>query len=270
MKSYLKGVIVDWAGTIVDYGSRAPVEAFRAAFAHEGVEISIAEARAPMGLAKRDHIRAVIEMARVTTAWRERHGGKAPGEDEIERIYQRFLPLQLPVLTQLSTVIPGALDAFAAFRGRGLKIGSTTGYVRELMDVLLPHAEKQGLYVDSMVCPSDVAVGRPAPYMCFLNAMKLNVFPMWELMKIGDTPADVEEGRNAGMWTIGVTRQGNEVGLSPEEQAALPPPELHARMTFARERLSRADYLVESIAETPAVLDEIAARLAGGERPPIK
>jgi phosphonoacetaldehyde hydrolase len=262
----MKGVIVDWAGTIVDYGSRAPVEAFRAAFANEGVPITVAEARGPMGLAKRDHISAVIQMARVAAAWRERHGGDA-GDADIERIYRRFLPLQLPVLTELSTVIPGALDAFAAFRARGLKIGSTTGYVRELMDVLLPHAEKQGLHVDSMICPSDVAVGRPAPYMCFLNAMRMNVFPMWELVKIGDTPADVDEGRNAGMWTIGVTRQGNEVGLSPEEQAALPPAELRARIAAARERLGKADYLVESIAETPAVLDLIEQRIVAGERP---
>jgi phosphonoacetaldehyde hydrolase len=262
----MKGVIVDWAGTIVDYGSRAPVEAFRAAFAHEGVPITVAEARGPMGLAKRDHISAVIEMPRVAGAWRERHGAPA-GDADIERIYRRFLPLQLPVLTELSTVIPGALDAFAAFRARGLKIGSTTGYVRELMDVLLPHAEKQGLHVDSLVCPSDVAVGRPAPYMCFLNAMRMNVHPMWELVKIGDTPADVDEGRNAGMWTIGVTRQGNEVGLSPEEQAALPPAELRARIGAARERLAKADYLVESIAETPAVLDLIEQRIVAGERP---
>jgi len=262
----MKGVIVDWAGTIVDYGSRAPVQAFRAAFAEEGVEITVAEARAPMGLAKRDHIRAVLEIPRVARAWAKHHGALA-GEAEIDRLYHRFLPLQLPVLSELSTVIPGALDAFAAFRARGLKIGSTTGYVRELMDVLLPHAEKHGLHVDSMICPSDVAVGRPAPYMCFLNAMKLNVFPMWELVKIGDTPADVDEGRNAGMWTVGLTRQGNEVGLSVEEQAALPPPELEARLAFARQRLGRADYLAESIAETPAIVDEIAARVARGERP---
>jgi phosphonoacetaldehyde hydrolase len=262
----VKGVICDWAGTIVDYGSRAPVEAFRAAFAGEGVEISVAEARGPMGLAKRDHIRAVLEVERVAGAWRKKHGATA-GEAEIDRIYQRFLPLQLPVLTDLSTVIPGALEAFAAFRERGLKIGSTTGYVKQLMDVLLPHAEKQGLHVDSMVCPSDVPVGRPAPFMCFLNAQRMNVFPMWEMVKIGDTVADIEEGRNAGMWTIGVTLQGNEVGLSVEEQRAMAPNELHSRVAVARERLKKADYLVESIADTPPVIDEIAVRVARGERP---
>ncbi len=256
----MKAVIVDWAGTIVDYGSRAPVEAFRAAFAGEGVEITVAEARGPMGLAKRDHIRAVLEMPRVAAAWRERHGEPA-GEAAIDRLYARFLPLQLPVLTRLSTVIPGALEAFAAFRVRGLKIGSTTGYVKELMDVLLPHAEAQGLRVDSMVCPSDVAAGRPAPYMCFLNAMRLNVYPRWEMVKIGDTPADVAEGRNAGMWTIGVVKQGNEVGLGVGEE--VPP----ARLDAARKRLERADYLVDSIAETPAIVDEIAVRVARGERP---
>jgi phosphonoacetaldehyde hydrolase len=257
----MKAVIVDWAGTIVDYGSRAPVEAFRAAFAEEGVEITVGEARGPMGLAKRDHIRAVLEMPRVAGSWRAHHGAAAE-ESDIDRLYARFLPLQLPVLTRLSTVIPGALDAFAAFRARGMKIGSTTGYVKELMDVVVPHAGKQGLHVDSMVCPSDVPVGRPAPFMCFVNAIRLNVHPMWELVKIGDTVADMEEGRNAGMWTIGLSRQGNEVGLSMEEERALPPAELATRVAAAAEKLKRsgAHFVVESIAECPAVIDRLSGR----------
>jgi phosphonoacetaldehyde hydrolase len=256
----MKGVIVDWAGTIVDYGSRAPVEAFRAAFAEEGVEITVAEARGPMGLAKRDHIRAVLAMPRVAQAWAARHG--ASTEAHIDRLYARFLPLQLPVLKQLSTVIPAARDAFAAFRARGLKIGSTTGYVTELMDVLVPHAEAQGLHVDSMVCPSDVPAGRPAPFMCFTNAIRLGVWPMWEMVKIGDTVADMEEGRNAGMWCIGLSKQGNEVGLSVEEEEAMPKEDLAARVAAAADKLKQAGahHVVESIGDCPAVIDRLHGR----------
>jgi phosphonoacetaldehyde hydrolase len=264
----LQAVIVDWAGTIVDYGSRAPLEAFRAAFAGVGVEITVGEAREPMGLAKRDHIRAILRMPRVAGAWRAAHG-EAATEDDVGRLYERFLPLQLAVLGEHAAPIPGAVEALAAFRARGLKVGSTTGYVTELMQVLVPKAEAGGLHVDSWVCASDVPAGRPAPYMCFLNATRLGVYPMAATVKIGDTVADVEEGLSAGMWTVGVARSGNEVGLSLAEERALPAAELAARIDAANGRLARAGahYVVGSIGDVPALLDEIGARVAHGEQP---
>jgi phosphonoacetaldehyde hydrolase len=264
----LKAVIVDWAGTIIDYGSRAPLEAFRAAFRQAGVEITVGEAREPMGLAKRDHIRAILRMPRVAGAWQVAHA-QSPAEDDVTRLYERFLPLQLAVLGEHAALVPGAVEALAAFRARGLKVGSTTGYVTELMEVLVPKAEASGLHVDSWVCASDVPEGRPAPYMCFVNAMRLGVHPMAAMVKIGDTVADVEEGLSAGMWTVGVARTGNEVGLSVEEERALAVRELAARVEAATTRLARAGahYVVGSIAEAPALVDEISARVARGERP---
>jgi phosphonoacetaldehyde hydrolase len=263
----LRGVIVDWAGTIVDFGCRAPVEAFRAAFRTEGVDITVAEAREPMGLAKRDHIRAILRMPRLAAAFAAT--GHSVDDEALDRLYQRFLPLQLAVLGEHCGVIPGAVETFAAFRERGIKIGSTTGYVRELMEVVMPAAEQQGLRVDNMACASDGVEGRPAPYLCWANATRLGVYPMAALVKIGDTVADVEEGLNAGMWTVAVSRTGNEVGLSEAEQRALPPDELAARVATATRRLAQAGahYVIESIADSPSVLDKIAQRLARGEQP---
>jgi phosphonoacetaldehyde hydrolase len=261
-------VVIDWAGSMIDFGSRAPVEAFRAAFREEGVEITVAEARAPMGQAKRDHIRALLSMPRVADAFRAKYG-HAPGEAEIDRFYEKFLPLQRAVLKEHAQVIDGAVEALAAFRARGLAIGSSTGYTRELMDVVMPAAERQGLRVDAMLCASDVKEGRPAPFMCFLNAIRLGAWPMWSMVKIGDTIADVEEGRNAGMWTIALSRSGNEIGLSADEQRALPAGELATRVRAAEERLraAGAHYVVETLAEAPAIVDLIAARAERNERP---
>jgi phosphonoacetaldehyde hydrolase len=264
----LVGVICDWAGTMVDCGSRAPVEAFRAAFDHERVPITVAEARAPMGLAKRDHIATIIRMPRVRDEWSSVHG-KAPGESDIDRIYHQFLPLQRELLLQNSRVIDGAIDALAAFRARGLKIGSTTGYVKELMDVLVPDAARQGLSVDAMFCPTDVPAGRPAPFMCYLNAIRLGTWPMSRMVKIGDTIADIEEGLAAGMWTIAISKTGNELGLSADELNALPIGDLSARVAAAEERLRQAGahYVAASLADTPAILDIIAERVTNRERP---
>jgi phosphonoacetaldehyde hydrolase len=262
----IRGVVVDWAGTIVDYGCRGPVEAFRTAFAREGVEITVAEAREPMGLAKRDHIRAILRMPRVADAFKAKLS-RVPGDADLDRLYERFLPLQLSVLGDHARVIDGAIDAFAAFRARGIRIGSSTGYVKELMDVLVPLVERQGLHVDSMLCASDVPEGRPAPFMCYANATRLGVYPMAAMVKIGDTVADVEEGLNAGMWTIGVSRTGNEVGLSEEEQRALSDGELAARVAAAAERLRRAGahFVVESIADCPQVVETISRQLERGQ-----
>ncbi len=266
--SQLRAVVIDWAGSMIDFGSRAPVEAFLAAFRHEGVELTVAEARQPMGMAKRDHIRALTRMPRVAAAW-QKAAGRAFTEDDVERFYQKFLPLQLALLREHAVVIDGAVGALAAFRERGLRIGSSTGYTKELMDVVMPEAERQGLHVDAMLCASDVKEGRPAPFMCYLNAMRLGVYPLSAMIKIGDTIADVDEGKNAGMWTIALSRSGNEIGLSVDEQRALGAAELSARVSEAAQRLSAAGahFVVETLADCPPMVDEIAARMERGERP---
>jgi phosphonoacetaldehyde hydrolase len=264
----LRAVLCDWAGTLVDHGSRAPVEAVRAAFVADGVEITVAEARAPMGLAKRDHIRAITRLPRVAAAWHAARGRDFTDGD-VERFYQRFLPLSLDLVRAHAQVIDGAVAALAAFRERGLRVGSSTGYTKEQMEVLMPEAERQGLRVDAMACASDVREGRPAPFLAFLNAIRLGVYPMCAMVKIGDTIADVEEGLNAGMWTIAVSRTGNELGLLVAELGALAEAERRARIDAAAQRLMQAGahYVVESIADCPPLVDEIARRVARGEQP---
>jgi len=88
-------------------------------------------------------------------------------------------------------------------------------------------------------------------------------------VKIGDTPSDIEEGLNAGMWTIGVTRTGNEAGLTVEEWNSATAAERSEVITRARTRLADAGahYLVESAGECLDAIDEIAGRISSGERP---
>jgi phosphonoacetaldehyde hydrolase len=264
----ITGVILDWAGTTVDFGSLAPVEAFRATFAQRGVEITIAEARAPMGLNKRDHIRTITKMERVEKAWLAKHGG-IPGEQDVEAMYHAFVPIQMGVIRDYGHVIDGVLDAVAFFRERGMKVGSTTGYSREMMDVLEPVAAEQGFAPDAIVCASDVPTGRPTPFMAWLNGIKLGLYPMTNMIKIGDTIADIAEGRNAGMWTIGLTKCGNELGLSKAEADALPPSELQARLAAADKRYAAAGahYTAATLIDALPLIEKIEARLAAGEGP---
>jgi len=88
---HVKAVIFDWAGTVVDYGSLAPMGAFVETFAEFGVAISIDEARGPMGMAKRPHIAALTALPRVAEAWKQKHG-HAPTDNDIDALYEVFVP----------------------------------------------------------------------------------------------------------------------------------------------------------------------------------
>jgi phosphonoacetaldehyde hydrolase len=265
----LSAVVFDWAGTVVDHGSRAPVAALQDVFAAAGVPVTVAEARLSMGIAKRDHIRALLELPRVAEAWRGTHGSPATEADG-DALYADFLPKQTACLGRFSRVIAGVPDTAERLRSRGFRIGSTTGYTRKMLDFLVERAREQGFAPDCAICPGDVpGGGRPAPWMCYLNAIRLEAAPLWSTIKIGDTPSDIEEGLNAGMWTIGVTRTGNETGLTEEEWASASAAEQTAALSRARTRLldAGAHYLTESVGECLDVIDEIGGRIAAGERP---
>jgi len=257
----LRAAILDWAGTLVDFGSRAPVAALQSEFAEADVPVTVAEAREPMGLDKKAHIRAILQLARVSAAWAAKYGN-IPAEQDIDKLYAAFVPNQLRVLAHFSDLLPGAADAVARMRSRGLKVGTTTGYNRAMLDYLLERAAAQGFVPDCALCPADAGAGRPMPWMCYLAAIKLDVYPMSAMVKIGDTPADMEEGRNAGMWTIGITRTGNEVGLTEKEWTALSESEQTDLLRTAERRLraAGAHYIASSIAECDSVLNEIEAR----------
>lgn len=259
----LQAVIFDWAGTTVDHGSRAPAKVFVEIFRRRGVAITDADARGPMGRAKRDHIAAILALPDVSAAWRREHGA-APDEADVDRLYDDFLPLQRETLANHGDVIPGASEVAAECRRRGLKIGGSTGYTRALMDVLEPIARANGYGPDVSICADDVPSGRPAPWMLFHAAERLGVYPTSRIVAVDDTPVGVEAGRNAGVWTVGVSRTGNGLGLSLEEVERLDRRDRDERVAKVADDLKRAGahYVVESVAELLPVLDQITNRLA--------
>ena len=264
----LKAVILDWAGTTMDYGCFAPAVVFVDVYKRKNVPISIEQARIPMGAHKKVHIRELSQMEAVAARWQEVHGQK-PSEDDIETMFQDFVPLQLECLADYADLIPGTIEAVARFRKRGLKIGSSTGYLGEMMELLLEEARKRGYEPDASVCASDVPAGRPQPWMCLENAKKLEVYPMESIVKIGDTLPDIWEGLNAGMWTIGLAKTGNEMGLTLKEIDALDPEIYERRLKRAYDRLAQAGahYVVDGIGDVEPLLDEIQARLSRGDKP---
>ena len=216
----IRAILFDWAGTTVDHGSRAPVEVFLDVFRREGVEISAAEARGPMGRAKRDHLEALFALPRVAAVWQTKHGRPSSSVD-VDRLYADFLPLQRAVLERHGDVIAGVPEVVSTCIARGIKIGATTGYTRALMDVAAPLAKAGGYDPEVIVCADDVPRGRPAPWMIFRAAERLDVYPVSDLVVVDDTVTGIEAGLNAGAWTVAVTRTGNSLGLSVQELARL-------------------------------------------------
>jgi phosphonoacetaldehyde hydrolase len=268
INSQLQAVIFDWAGTTVDFGSRAPILAFMALFKDNKIEITTEEARTPMGLEKRDHIAAVLKMPRVAQVWKETYGQDVTVAD-IDRLYQDFIPYQLKSIPQCSALIPNALTIFENIKQRGAKIGSNTGYASMMIGQLIQDAAQQGYQPDCIVTASDVKHGRPYPEMLWKNLIELDVSDIKTVVKVDDTVVGIDEGLNAGCWTVGLAISGNEVGLSFEEWQSLSGEQqkLLKDKAYAKMSHSGAHYVIDTIADLPDVLDDIERRLKQGEKP---
>lgn len=264
----LQAAILDWAGTVVDFGSFAPTRIFVEAFASFDVEISLDEARGPMGMGKWDHIRALCDQPAVAERFKRRFA-RLPSDDDVTALYERFMPLQIAKVGEHSAMIPGALDCIAALRQRGLKIGSCSGYPKQVMDKVVELAATRGYRPDHVVATDEVPKGRPSPAQALANVIALGLDDVAACVKVDDTVPGILEGRTAGMWTVALRFSGNFLGLGWEQYQAL---SAQQRATegvridglFAA---SRPHYLIDTLADLPPVIDAINARLARGELP---
>ncbi|MFC0274572.1 phosphonoacetaldehyde hydrolase [Metabacillus herbersteinensis] len=252
-----EGIILDWAGTAIDYGCFAPLKVFIEIFTNKGVNITTEEARVPMGLPKIDHVRAICEMPRVKESWLQIHG-ETPSEKNIQEMYEQFEEILFEVLPEYTTPIPGVLETVQILRDKGYKIGSTTGYTREMMNIVVPAAKEKGYSPDFIVTPDEVKEGRPYPWMCYLNAMELGIYPMNKLLKVGDTTSDMKEGRNAGMYTVGVILGSSELGLAEHEMNELPKDLLLEKKSAVKERFlaAGANEVIDSFSDLPNLLEK--------------
>lgn len=249
----IEAVVFDWAGTTVDYGCFAPVQAFVEAFRYFGIEVTMEETRKPMGMLKRDHIRTMLNMERIAAQWQQVKGHAATDE-EVEAVYAQFEPKLFSILNQFASPKPQTLETVAELRAMGVKIGSTTGYTDSMMAVVVPEAARLGYNPDCWFSPDSTGgKGRPYPYMMFENMKTLGVTNVKNVVKIGDTVSDIKEGVNAGTWSVGVMEGSSELGLSQDEFNALAP---ETRDKACREveetfRKAGAHFVIRNLSELP-------------------
>ncbi len=266
----VKALVLDWSGTTADAYVIAPAVVFVEVFKKQGVGISMEEARGPMGLRKDLHIKALTETPTIRERWREVHG-KDPHDDDVARMFRDFVPLQLDCLRQYATLLPGVAETTQRLQQQGIKIGTSTGFVRSMVNILEEEAKRQGYVPDASVAGDEVIHGaRPKPFMVYRNLDLMDVHPIQSVVKVDDTISGVGVALEAGCWGVGVARYSNYMNInSLDEAEQLTAVEIERRLETTREILRKAGahYVIDSIAQIEPVLDDINSRLARGERP---
>lgn len=267
-KGPVQAVIFDWAGTTVDHGCRGPVAVFERAFEHFGLSPTREEIRKPMGMEKRAHCRAMLDMPRLNQQWQAKYGA-SPAEKDVDAVFAKVWELMPATLADYAEPVPHCVETMAELRSKNIKIGSCTGYSRPMMTELLPRAQKAGYSPDCLVTADEVPTGRPMPWMCWLNCMRLGVFPPQAVVKVGDTITDIKEGLNAGHWTVGVTATSNALGLTAEEAARMDAAELAAAEVPVKADFlaAGAHFVISDLSELPGLCEQISQRLAKGQQP---
>jgi phosphonoacetaldehyde hydrolase len=266
----VKALVLDWSGTTADAYVVAPAVVFVEVFKNQGVEISMAEARGPMGLRKDLHIKALTEDPVIRERWKSIKG-KYPDQGDVDAMFADFVPLQLDCLRKYTDLLPGVAEVTQRLQARGIKIGSSTGFTRAMVDILEEEAVRQGYRPDASVAGDEVIHGaRPAPHMVYRNLDLMGIHPIQSVVKIDDTVSGIGEAQNAGCWGVGVVRYSNYMDVdTPEQGAALPADEIARRMARTRDILEKAGahYVIDSLADIEPVIEDINARLARGEKP---
>ena len=251
-------VVFDWAGTTVDYGSMAPATVFERTFAEKGIRFTREEINIPMGMEKKDHIRALLQSLNGGSQWKTVYGREFT-EADVEEIYALFEKNLGLVVAEYSKPIDGVVETVNRLKQDGVKIGSTTGYTSEIMEHVLPGAKAAGYEPDCLITPDQVGYARPTPFMVYACMAKFGIYPPSAVVKVGDTVMDILEGKNAGCWTVGILTGSNLVGLSEAEYRAASREAIEVRKEKARRAYleAGADFVVDSIRELPAVIQKI-------------
>ena len=266
----VKALVLDWSGTVADAYVLAPAVVFFEVFKKHGVEISMFEARGPMGLRKDLHIKALTETPEIRHRWKEIKG-KDPDQGDVDAMFEDFVPMQLDCLRQYTGLLPGVAEVVQRLQKQGIKIGSTTGFVRPMVDILEEDAKKQGYVPDASVAGDEVEHGaRPKPFMVYKNLDMMDVHPIQSVIKVDDTVSGIGEALEAGCWGVGVSLYSNYMDIdSLADAESLSDEEMARRLDHTNEILQKAGahYVIDSLTDIEPVIEDVNRRLARGERP---
>lgn len=269
----IKLIICDLAGTTVDCGSQAPTHAFIDVFHANNLQISMQDVRQFMGIEKKEHIRRMLMLNHVTKQFKQCHNCDW-NEADVDQMYQAFVPKLLACLPSYAIPIPGLTQTIDHIKTTyGVRIGTCTGYNKQMSDVVLKTAATYGFFPDFSICSSDVQKGRPHGDMIEAIMQMAGITDPCEVLKVGDTQVDIKEGKSlaqaysSGCWTMGVSATGNFIGKNWSELEKTT--NLQNELPHAEQILyaAGADYVAPNINSLPHIIALINARLQAGEKP---
>lgn len=258
-------VVFDWAGTTVDYGCIAPLDVFKKVFEDKDIYLTLEEVCKPMGMGKKDHIRTLFQTEDAAKQWKEKYK-RDWNENDVQELFENFEKTLLANLHQYCTPIDGVLETIKDLRERKLLIGSTTGYTKEMMDIVTVGAKKLGYQPDYLATSDMVGMGRPAPFMLYENMRHFQVCSPRSVIKVGDTVADIKEGKNAGVWSVGIVEGSSASQMTLQMANELSEQEKEVYYQKARDvyKDAKADFIIQSIKDLPKLIDEINTLLERG------
>ena len=270
--SKIKSVILDFSGTTVDPYVIAPAITFVEVFKKHGISINMDQARAPMGLRKDIHIEKILKNPEISNKWIEIYN-RPFNKNDIINIYNDFIPLQLECLPKYSNLIPGTENSLNKLKKKyDLSIGVTTGFSQEMCDIIINNTKKQGFIPDSYVGGDAVSNNmgfRPSPFMIYENMKLLGTWPPKSVIKVDDTVSGIEEGINAGCWTVGVYKYGNYVNLNSLDEANI----INKNVLKHKEDASKnkliasgADFVIPDISYLDHVVEIINSKLKNNDK----
>ena len=266
----LKAVILDLSGTIVDIHVLSPAIGFVKVFEKYGINVTMEEAREPMGLKKEIHLKQMLEMPRILDQWMT-NKKYTPDHKDIDLLYKDLEDIQKKLLPKYCTLTPGTANSLGILRhNHDMKFGVTSGFNRELVDIILYEAAKQGVKIHSSVASDEVEHSRPFADMTAKNQQLLGIDHPGHLVKVDDTIPGIQEGLNNESWTVGVFAYSNSTGIDSLEQwAMMYDDEKRSRLMNARDMLEQANphFIVPDITYLPWVVGQINGRLKHGLLP---
>ena len=132
--------------------------------------------------------------------------------EEAMEIFERYSVIMIDYYRNHVNAMPGAEEVFEWLHERGIKVATDTGFNRDVTNAIMEGLQwkEKGLIDLAVDVESTNGVGRPAPYMVFHAMQKLDIQSVHGVVKIGDTPADLLSGKNAGCGAnIGVLSGAN-------------------------------------------------------------
>lgn len=254
----VRACIFDLGGTIVDKYSRTPFISLKKCFKKRNILLDDKLIFKDMGMHKLDHIKEILKDPYIRVDWKNKFG-KFPekGVDEL-KIFEDFNKIQKINTEDYLDIIPETRRTIEYLNNRRIKIGATTGFNKEITDLVSKKLNDNKIFIDSYVSSTCLEKpSRPAPYMVMENMNRLNINNPKSIIKVDDTQVGIEEGKNAGCVTVGVYRWSTYMKICDvENEYKIPRDDFELKIAESKETLSKAepDFLIRSLDELPLII----------------